>query len=201
MKLQKIMPILASSSIKTIDMKIFAETDRIIMRELLLSDSQKMFEMDSDPEVHLYLGNKPNTHISESEENIRFIRQQYEENGIGRWAVIDKESNEFVGWGGLKFITTETNNRIHFYEVGYRFLKQHWGKGYATESAKAALKYAFEELKLTHVYAMAEGGNAGSRHALQKSGFKITEQFDHEGIACDWFEISKEDWLKKQNEG
>lgn len=182
-------------------MKIFVATDRIIMRELLLSDSQKMFEMDSDPEVHLYLGNKPFTHISESEENIRFIRQQYEENGIGRWAVIDKESNEFVGWGGLKFITTTTNNRIHFYEVGYRFLKQHWGKGYATASAKASLKYAFEEIELSQVYAMAHEENAGSRHALQKSGFKITEQFDHEGITCDWFEITKEDWLKKQNEG
>lgn len=181
-------------------MKIFVETDRIVMRELMLSDGPLMFEMDSDPEVHLYLGNKPNTQLSQSEEDIRFIRKQYEDNGIGRWAVIDKESNEFVGWGGLKFITIETNNRNHFYEVGYRFLRRHWGKGYATESTKAALKYAFEELRLAQVYAMAEKENAGSRHALQKSGFKITEQFDHEGVTCDWFEISKEDWIKKQDE-
>ena len=176
-------------------MKIFAETDRIILRELSLEDAPLMFKMDSDPEVHKYLGNKPFQHISESEDNIRFIRDQYVENGIGRWAVVDKESKEFVGWGGLKFITTAINDRNHFYEVGYRFLKEHWGKGYATESAKASLKYAFEEMNLEIVYAMAHGENAGSRHALQKSGLKITGHFDHEGIKCDWFEISKADWL------
>lgn len=178
-------------------MKIFVETDRIILRELTLADAASMFKMDSDPEVHKYLGNKPFTNIRESEDNIRFIRDQYVANGIGRWAVIDKESNEFVGWGGLKFITTPTNDHIHFYEVGYRFLKEHWGKGYATESAKASLKYAFEEMNLETVYAMAHGENAGSRHALQKSGLKITGHFDHEGIKCDWFEISKTDWLSQ----
>lgn len=177
-------------------MKIFAETDRIILRALSLNDADSMFKMDSDPEVHKYLGNKPFKNIEESIENIRFIRQQYEENGIGRWAVIDKETNVFVGWGGLKYITTEINNHNHFYEVGYRFLKEHWAKGYATESAKASLKYAFEEMNLETVYAMAHAENAGSRHALQKSGLRITGHFEHEGIKCDWFEISKTDWLK-----
>ncbi|MBB2149034.1 GNAT family N-acetyltransferase [Pedobacter gandavensis] len=177
-------------------MKIFAETDRIILREITLEDAPLMFKMDSDPEVHKYLGSNPLKKISESEEIIRFIRQQYEENGIGRWAVIDKESNQFVGWGGIKFITTPINDRNQFYEVGYRFLKEHWGKGYATESAKASLKYAFEKMNLETVYAMAHGENAGSRHVLQKSGLKITGHFDDEGIKCDWFEISREDWLK-----
>lgn len=183
-------------NIYTTSMKVFAETDRIILREITLEDIPMMYKMDSDPEVHKYLGNKPFTDISESEENVRFIRQQYINNGIGRWAVVDKESGEFVGWGGLKFITSPIANRNHFYEVGYRFLKAHWGKGYATESAKASLKYAFEELNLENVYAMAHGENAGSRHALQKSGLKITGHFDYEGIKCDWFEISKEDWIK-----
>lgn len=175
-------------------MKIFAETDRIILREIVMEDAAAMFEMDSNPEVHKYLGNKPFKSIAESEENIRFIRQQYIDNGIGRWAVIDKKSGQFTGWGGLKLITTPTNGRINFYEVGYRFLQQFWGKGLATASAKASLAYAFEFLPTDYVYAMAEKGNAGSRNVLLKTGLEITEEFEHEGIPCDWFEISKEKW-------
>ncbi len=81
-------------------MKIFAETDRLILRELLPTDVAGMFEMDSDPEVHRYLGNKPYSAIEESQANIEFIRRQYIENGIGRWATIEKETNNFVGWAG-----------------------------------------------------------------------------------------------------
>ena len=69
-------------------MKIFAETERLILRELLPTDAEGMFEMDGDPEVHLYLGNNPVKSIEQSEADIEFIRKQYIEKCIGRWAVI-----------------------------------------------------------------------------------------------------------------
>lgn len=56
------------------------------------------------------------------------IRRQYIENGIGRWAVIDKESNNFVGWSGLKLITAKINNHQNFYDLGYRLIKRYWGR-------------------------------------------------------------------------
>lgn len=58
--------------------------------------------------------------IDEAPKVIQFIRQQYADYGIGRWAVIEKDSGCFIGWSGLKFITEAENNRIHFYDVGYR---------------------------------------------------------------------------------
>lgn len=175
-------------------MKIFVETDRILMRGLVREDVDAFFEMDSDPEVHTYLGKKPITSKQEALDMIDFIRQQYLDYGIGRWAIIDKETNEFVGWGGMKYRTDVTNGHTNYYDVGYRLLRKYWGKGYATESAKASLKYAFEVLNLDKVYAMAHVDNAASRNALQKSGLKITDQYDHEGLLCDWFEISNQDW-------
>jgi ribosomal-protein-alanine N-acetyltransferase len=69
-------------------MKIFAETERLLLREFLPTDVQGMFELDSDPAVHRYLGKKPVQTIEQSQEMIAFIRQQYLANGIGRWAVI-----------------------------------------------------------------------------------------------------------------
>ncbi len=170
-------------------MKIFAETDRLILRELLPTDVAGMFEMDSDPEVHRYLGNKPYSAIEESQANIEFIRRQYIENGIGRWATIEKETNNFVGWAGLKLITETTNNRINYYDLGYRFSKKYWGKGYATESAMAAKDYAFNTLKLAEIIGIADINNSGSIHVLEKVGLKRISLFDYQGIKHHWMEM------------
>ncbi|WP_316788964.1 GNAT family N-acetyltransferase [Pedobacter frigoris] len=178
-------------------MKVFAETDRIILREIVMGDAPAMFEMDSDPEVHRYLGNNPVKTISEIEDAILFIRKQYTDFGIGRWAIVDKATGEFLGWGGLKYRTDTVIGHTGFYDVGYRLLRKFWGMGYATESAKASVKYAFEKLKLDSVYAMADVENAASRNALLKTGLKITAQLDHEGTPCDWFELSRAEWNKQ----
>ena len=84
-------------------MKIHFETKRLIVRDLEELDSKGIFELDSDPEVHKYLGNKPIKTIREAEEVVNSIRKQYDKNGIGRWAIIDKSSEEFIGWTGLKY--------------------------------------------------------------------------------------------------
>ena len=99
-------------------MKIFAETERLILREILQSDLDGMFELDSDPEVHKYLGNKIVSDKNQIAKVIDFVRQQYIDNGIGRWAVIDKRTNAFIGWTGLKFVTELTNGRKNYYDLG-----------------------------------------------------------------------------------
>ena len=91
-------------------MEKYLETERLILRELLPTDVVGMFELDSDPEVHKYLGNNPVRTIEETREIIKIICQQYLDNGIGRWAAIEKTSGEFIGWSGLKFIREYENN-------------------------------------------------------------------------------------------
>jgi ribosomal-protein-alanine N-acetyltransferase len=83
-------------------MKIHIETQRLLIREIRDEDVNGIFELDTDPEVHKYLGNKPITSMEQAATLIKFIQQQYRENGIGRWAVIEKETNNFIGWTGLK---------------------------------------------------------------------------------------------------
>lgn len=175
-------------------MEIFISTPRLILRELIPSDAAGMFELDSDKDVHLYLGNQPLTHIDQSKEVIRFIRQQYEENGIGRWAVIEKSTNRFIGWAGLKLVTTPVNGHVNYYDLGYRFIKQYWGKGYATECTKALLEYGFIKLQQEVIYAMTDAENMASARVLEKNGFRQTGVFDDEGVPHKWFEISKATW-------
>lgn len=179
-------------------MNIFAETDRLILREIVPEDEEGLFQLDSDPEVHRFLGNRPVKNIEQTREIIQFIRKQYIDNGIGRWAIIEKDTNNFVGWTGLKLVTEITNNHVNYYDLGYRLIKSHWGKGYATETANASLQFAFEELKLKEIFAITDIRNINSKNVLEKAGLKLIETFDYDGIKHNWFNIDRQAWNKKK---
>lgn len=170
-------------------MKTFLETERLILREIISSDDAGMFELDSNPEVHRFLGNKPVKNIKESQGYIENVRQQYADNGIGRWAVILKETNEFIGWSGIKLIKDEINNHQNFYEIGYRFIQKYWGKGYASEAGLAFVNYAFNEMKVEKLYAYADAGNVNSRHILEKLGMYYVNSFEYDGEEEVWYEM------------
>ena len=178
-------------------MKIHLETERLILRDLISNDVDGLFELDSNPNVHTYLGNKPFENIVQIREVIKAIQQQYCENGIGRWAVIDKKTKDFIVWSGLKLVTEKINNHIGFYDLGYRLIEKYWGKGIATETANATLEYAFTKLNLTEVYAMCDIENIGSKNVLEKAGLSLIESFELNGIEHNWFKITKVEWNRK----
>jgi ribosomal-protein-alanine N-acetyltransferase len=181
-------------------MKIFIETKRLILREILPTDVDGLFELDSDPEVHKYLGNKPVKDKNQIIDIINFIRQQYKDNGIGRWAIIDKKTNNFIGWSGIKLVTELTNNHQNYYELGYRLIKRYWGQGIATETAVASLEFAFDKLKTDEVYAIADCKNDGSNKILQKVGLQFIETFDLNGIKHNWYKINRTEFEKQKLE-
>jgi len=162
-------------------MKVFVETPRLILRELLDTDDEGMFELDSNAEVLKYLYTELQTKIEQSQDVIAFIRKQYEENGIGRWAVIEKQSGAFIGWAGLKLVTQTINNRTNYYDVGYRLIPRYWGMGYATETCKASVDYGFNKLKLNLICATASMHNLASRKVLEKTGLIFKEEFLYDG--------------------
>ena len=170
-------------------MKEPIETERLILREFISTDDIGMFELDSNPNVHTYVGNKPITHIDESRAYIELVQQQYKSFGTGRWAVILKETNEFIGWSGIKFITNEINNHKDFYEIGYRFIEKHWGKGYATEAGKAFINHALNVMKVDAIYAYADAGNENSRRILEKLGLQYVNSFEYQEELEVWYEL------------
>lgn len=177
------------------NMKFYIETERLILRELRTSDLNGMFELDSDPEVHKYLGNKPVKTIEESRKILDNIINKYSELGIGRWATIEKSSGKFIGWSGLRLNTEYTMNGFEkYYDVGYRLIKQFWGNGYATESGKAAIEYAFNIMKLPELYAITEIGNEASHNTLLKMGLNYVEDFyfKEENLNLRWYKIKNE---------
>ena len=179
-------------------MNVLIETERLLIRPLLATDCEGMFEMDSDPEVHRYVGKEPVKNVARTKEVIEMVRQQYVDFGIGRWAVIDKATNEFAGWTGFKYMAGPINNHSNFYDFGYRFARRFWGLGYATEAGRAALEYGLQTLGFKDIYAMTDIDNLASRRVLEKLGFKHVETFDYdaepvwrtEGEPTTWYKFA-----------
>ena len=181
-------------------MNIHIETDRFILRDIEESDVEGIFELDSDPEVHTYLGTPPIQTLEEAHGIIRYIRKQYTENGIGRWAVIDKESSDFVGWTGLKY-EQELRSEFDYYDIGYRLRKKYWGQGIASLTATESLRYGFEQMGLDEICGAAEIEHKVSNHILQKIGLTYVERFVFEGTPANFYRITKKDWFRKKTSG
>lgn len=172
-------------------MNLIIETDRLILRPLEISDSQAMFDMDSNPLVHKYLWQKPVLKIEESIDLIKVVQQQYFDNKIGRFATILKENNEFIGWTGIKFVNNHIENgNTNFYDYGYRLNEKFWNKGYATEASIAWLEYAFNTMKINKMNAYTHSENGASNHVLSKVGMKFMEDYlDKDDVIWKWWQL------------
>jgi [ribosomal protein S5]-alanine N-acetyltransferase len=173
-------------------MEVVVESSRLIFRPFKLSDAESMFAMDSNPNVHTYLWQKPAVHIDESIQLIEYLHRQYKENKIGRFATFLKETDEFIGWTGIKYINDHVENgQTNFYDYGYRLNKKHWNKGYATEATQAWLQYGFDQMNIQTLNAYTHANNCASNHILGKAGFQEMETyFNAENVAWKWWQLT-----------
>ncbi len=168
-------------------MKPILQTPRLLLRELNIKDAQNFYELNRNPNVIKFTGDLPFDSVSAAEKFLKNYKD-YEKNGFGRWAVIEKESGEFLGWCGLKFDGKET-------DIGFRFFEEHWNKGFATESAKACLEYGFEELGLAEIIGRAMKENLGSVKVLEKIGLKFIKEMEFELHPGVLYRIQKDEFI------
>ena len=146
-------------------MKLILKTERFILREINDQDLPDILSMNSDPEVLKYLHEIPLKDLAHAKAIVeQHIYPQYEQ-GLGRWAVVEKSTGLFTGWCGLKF-----RPELKETDLGYRFLKSSWGKGTGQETAKAVLDYGFNTLKLKTITGRAHVDNLASQKILEKIG-------------------------------
>lgn len=156
-------------------MEKIIETERLYLRELNINDADFFYHLNLDKDVLKYTGDKPFVDLNSSK---LFLENydHYKKFGLGRWAVINKENNEFLGWCGLKF-----SEELNEYDIGFRFFKKYWNKGYATESAKSCIEYGLGKLKLHEIIGRAMKENKASIKVLEKIGLEYNRDFDFEG--------------------
>lgn len=156
-------------------MKIILETNRLILRELKIDDAANFYELNLNPNVLKYTGNKAFKNIEEAQ-NFLENYKDYDQNGFGRWAVINKSNQEFLGWCGLKY-----DQNLDETDIGFRFFEHQWNKGFATESARACIELGFNHFNLNQIIGRAMRENTASIKVLEKLEMKYEKNFDFDG--------------------
>ncbi|MBK9413661.1 MAG: GNAT family N-acetyltransferase [Bacteroidetes bacterium] len=166
-------------------MNVIIETDRLFLRQFIADDAIELFNLNNDPDVVKYTGDKPFRDLREAQQFVNdYSYSSIPSNPntpIGRWAVIRKSDNTFIGWCGLKFV--EKLNEI---DLGFRLHKIFWGQGFATEAGIGCLDFGFHKLKVKEIAGRSMKENLASIRVLEKCGMKYRNDFvfaEHPG-AC-----------------
>ncbi|MFT5822088.1 MAG: ribosomal-protein-alanine N-acetyltransferase [Crocinitomix sp.] len=164
---------------------VILTTSRLLLREFHEMDATSFYQLNKNIEVMRYTGDLVFESVAASRKFIDSYTA-YADSGFGRWTVILKETNEFLGWCGLK------KHPDGMVDLGYRFHQKHWGKGYATEAAQACISHGFKELGIKEIIGRTARLNLASVRVLEKIGMKYWKDAPCEGIIDSvFYRISK----------
>ena len=161
------------------------ETGRLILRPFTMDDVEPSYQMNLDEEITLYTNDGGVKTRAEIHKTIKTnVLGDYEKHGFGRLAVILKSENAFIGFTGLKYLP-----EYNLVDLGYRLRRDCWGKGIATEGAKASMKFAFNDLKLPKVVGFIIPDNIASARILTKLNFKFEKELYEDEILLHQYSI------------
>ncbi|OQW62861.1 MAG: GNAT family N-acetyltransferase [Nitrospira sp. ST-bin5] len=156
------------------------DTERLLLRQWGDADPGPLAALNADPEVMKFYPAPLSR--TESDAMANRCRSLIAERGWGLWAAEKKDTHEFIGYVGLHTPASE----LPFspcVEVGWRLAAEHWGKGFATEAARGALRIGFESLALLEIVSFTSIGNIRSRAVMERLGMRQTEEyFEHPAI-------------------
>ncbi len=167
------------------------ETPRLI----ILPPSERYFDhlcqLESNPEVMRYISKGKPRSKEKTRTIMNKIIHHYNEHGFSLGAIFNKESGEYIGRGGLIYL--ELNDTQPDIEVGYALFPRYWGKGYATEVAKACVDWGFKYLNVDRLVGIINPKNHASRRVLEKAGMilKCDRIYVYWGVKVDFYAINR----------
>jgi RimJ/RimL family protein N-acetyltransferase len=141
------------------------ETERLRLRPFRKSDIDDYAALNADPEVQRYVSDGAVWDRGRSWRHLAFLMGHWYLGGTGTWAVEDRETGEFVGKIGFSCPEGWPG-----FELAWALVRGRWGRGYATEGARAALQYAFDELRQGHVISLIRPINGASIRVAERLG-------------------------------
>jgi len=156
-------------------------TARLLLRAWREDDLEPFARLNADPRVMEHFP-APLTR-AQSDALVARIRAHFEQHGFGLWAVEVVGVAPLVGFVGLNVPGFEAAF-TPCVEIGWRLAREHWGHGYATEGARAALQFAFDRLRLPEVVSFTVPANLPSRRVMERLGLRRSpaDDFDHPGL-------------------
>lgn len=157
------------------------ETERLLLRPWRDDDREPFAALNADPEVMRFFPARLTR--EESDALVEAIRRHFGEHGFGLWALEVRDSGRFIGFTGLLLRTFPA----HFtpaVEVGWRLERRAWGRGYASEAARAALAHGFDVVRLEQIVSMTAVDNTRSRRVMERIGMTHDpiDDFDHPDV-------------------
>jgi len=181
------------------------KTERLLLRPWQKEDLEPFAQLNADAKVREFFFKLLSR--EESDHSVKMMSEHIDRCGWGFWAASLIQTGEFIGFIGLE----DVHLKAHFsqtpaIEIGWRLAFNHWGKGYATEGAFAALNYGFDTLKLKEIVSYTTEHNKRSRNVMEKIGMHYDAQgdFDHPNIPeghllkkCVLYRLEANAWQKR----
>lgn len=164
-------------------------TDRLRLRPYRADDVGAMFEVFGDHEVMRFSMSGGDASIAVTQARIDKLIAHQDKFGFSLWVVEDRATGAPLGDCGLKHL--EDGPEV---EVGYRFAKAHWGRGYASEAAAASVRYGFQELQLPRIVAVVDPLNTASCRVIEKIGLKYQHAALYYARTLSYFALNREDY-------
>jgi len=163
-------------------MTVILETQRLLLRHLTLDDLDELYALYSDPEIREYFPDGVLS-LEETREELEWHMHGHPDNNkLGLWATIHKETGKFIGRCGL--LPWEIEGRLEV-EIAYLLDKNFWHQGLATEAASGILRYAFQTLNLSRLICLIDPENVPSQKVAERIGMTLERRVD--GIDGDNF--------------
>jgi len=170
------------------------ETERLILRMFSVDDAEAYARICADPEVMRYLGEGKPLSVFEAWRQMAFLVGHWQLLGYGHFAVEEKSSGRLIGRVGFLNPAGWPG-----FELGWTLARESWGKGYASEGARRALKYGFEELDRDHVISLIDPDNKASIKVAERLGEKVEDKTELFGREILIYGIDREEWRGGQS--
>jgi len=158
--------------------RVFLESDRLLLRHFTPDDLDYLVDLDSDPAVMRYITGGRGTSRGEASERLaRYVAYHDQSPGFGFWLAVEKATGDVLGWFHLRPLPDMPPDEV---ELGYRLRRAAWGKGFATEGARALIDAGFSRFGVMRVVASTMAVNVASRRVMEKSGLRYVRTFHQE---------------------
>lgn len=154
-------------------MTVILETNRLILRHLVMDDLDELYDLYLDPEITKYIPDAPRSREEAQEELEWHMHGHPSHPELGLWATIHKETGKFIGRCGLLPWEIDGQQEV---EVAYTIARAHWGQGLGSEAARAILQYGFGKLGLTRLICLVDEENIASQKVAERIGMRFEKE-------------------------
>jgi RimJ/RimL family protein N-acetyltransferase len=171
------------------------QTEHLVLKGWRTEDAEALFDILQEDGILDYFPNPTPPARTWADDYIAHHLAHWKQFGYGHWAVSMREDNRVVGWAGLEYLPDLGET-----EVAYLLSRHVWGRGYATEAARAAVRFGFKSAGLDRIIGLVHPENIGSRRVLEKCGMTLSDRLTLWGLEMSRYRVDRAAYEEQSRE-